>query len=828
MTTPPPTAERSEIHKPWLDPLRWTGLVSAYALLLLVFTLRIYTDLVTDVFAPWFPEVRPGDPSSRGIAIGAWLLIPFVAGQIVTLGWLLSCVRWRAPKDAEHQDSKEAREIVDKTMKQDLSAAGVWRRPIVLWGRVTHPHLVSVFGKAVLLLPAGGTWFFHQYAPTRNYRAAPRDAFRAVLQHELGHLKMWDDLLFGQWYVYFFASALAWLAGVLLLALGRVELTVLLRHTVLLSGLAALGAYVMRRREAYCDSFAVALSGSEEPIRTALDSLNTSRGVHGSPRRWPLLDRLRAHSNPARRLSLLEGRGRPFVAVSRWDFALIAFYFVFIPSTPFASLGVEEAGRLGEAFGLGIDVVVKMAVDVLVVLVIAGATLAREGRAPVFRELAAATLIAIAIRWLVGLFGSVGISIALVGHSLVRALTSGLFVSVFMAMVFLVSRLCRRFLLERREPVHQRLRWTAALIAAFFPIFGAVLGLLMSMKFAENLTSAIPIACQPDPDSPAGVSGSDFGLLVLFVIVLGGAGFTVALLLGALGGPKPVPIKCPSCGHSIPVPAPFACPACHYLLRSDVGFVPGDTPKPRGPDRSRRAMLVLAAAALFVLVMKMLDPSSSSFESIRASALRSLGPVRLNAMCFDVSNAAPRTRNMDGRVEVTESWRWLEESKQNSLGDARVSVLFQPRDPTWLRQASACDFVDHVFKDDHLVRPLPNNTTVYIDQAAECVFYDITGKRWAYHARIHTLRCDRQAMTVVRLPYTESDETESDERPKLVAHGVARSASLDPALFDDDGQCAALISSVAPGSLWALLGLTALASALALAFWLRWRRHRPT
>ncbi|WP_437992788.1 M48 family metalloprotease [Sorangium sp. So ce145] len=820
MRTSPPTAERSESHKPWLDPLRWTGLVSAYALLLLVFTLRIYTDLVTDVFAPWFPEVRPGDPSSRSIAIGAWLLIPFVVGQIVTLVWLLAYVRWRAPKRLE---SDEAREIVDATMKRDLSAAGVWRRPIVLWGRVTHPHLVSVFGKAVLLLPAGGTWFFHQYAPTRNDRARPRDAFRAVLQHELGHLKMWDDLLFGQWYVYSLASAAAWLAGVLLLALGRVELTVLLRHTVLLGGLAALGAYVMRRREAYCDSFAVALSGSEEPIRTALDSLNTSRDVHGSPRRWPLLDRLRAHSNPARRLSLLEGRGRPFVAVSTWDFALIAFFYLFIRGTPFASLSFPEAGRLGEALGPSLDVVVQMAVDVLVVLVIAGATLAREGRPPIFRELAAATLTAVAIYWLVDLFGSVGISIALVGDSLVRALRSGLFVSVFMAMVFLVSRLCRRFLLEHREPVHQRLRWTAALIAAFFPIFGAVQGLLMSMGLAENSTSAIQIACQPDPDSPAGISGSVFGLLVVFVNVLGVAGFTVALLRGALGGPKPELSKCQSCGHSIPVPAPFACPACHYLLRSDVGFMPGHTPKPRGSDRSRRAMLVLAAAALFVLVMKMLEAPSSSFESTRASVLRRLGPAQLNAMCFDVRDADPQRSELDDGVVVTESWRWREPSKQASLGDARVSVLSQPRDPTWLRQASACDFVDRVFKDDHLARPFPNNTTVYIEQAAECVFDDIAGKRWAYHARIHPLRCDRQAMTVVRIPYTGSDDTGSDPRARAVVHAVARSAR-----FDGDAQCPALISSVASGSLWALLGLTALASTLALAFWLRLRRHRLT
>jgi hypothetical protein len=360
----------SHLHGPtgsaWLDPVRWSWLVRSYGLFLVVTTLAAYMSVVIEIMAPWLPPDRREEP--RGLTLLVWLLLPLMLSQAFGALWMVLVARVRAP------DESPTLALAREAIALAGAAGGRLRSPRVLTGDVADPRLISVLGIPFLILPSHGIdIFYHALGEEEG-----KQAFRAVIVHEMGHALLWDDLLFVPSFVYLASGFALDLFGFGLAFSHRLDWSVPITHVVLLSGLALLAGYVIRRREAFSDAFSAVTLKTERPIRSALEALqNLRRHRFASP--------LAPHFEPARRLAWLDGRGRPFLDMSAADLGILALVNLTVGTSPFTKISIPSTvGHIIVGFGDGFS---EIACTAFSVLVVAGMMIGREGRLPLRREL---------------------------------------------------------------------------------------------------------------------------------------------------------------------------------------------------------------------------------------------------------------------------------------------------------------------------------------------------------------------------------------------------------------------------------------------------------
>src|SRR5439155_15214018 len=124
----------------------------------------------------------------------------------------------------------------------------------------------------------------------------------------------WDDILFFPSMTYLLCGGVVEMLGWWSVATRRLAFRVAFGHALALGVVLILGLYLVRRREAFADAFAVATGGTEEPVRLALQTTAASR---------PGSAFLRTHFDARRRLAWLEQAGRPFLDATRTDLCLL-------------------------------------------------------------------------------------------------------------------------------------------------------------------------------------------------------------------------------------------------------------------------------------------------------------------------------------------------------------------------------------------------------------------------------------------------------------------------------------------------------------------------
>ncbi len=238
--------------------------------------------------------------------------------------------------------------------------------------------LCSVWVRPLLVLPRQGLAYFEHFLGDADA------AFEAVIGHEMGHLESWDHVLFLPWFCYLVGALIpvATLTSIALVT-GN-ESSFSLGRLLILALLGFMGFYVMRRREAYCDAYAVVLAKSEVPCRRALQAL-----AHGS-----LSSCLPgSHFHAGERLKLLAERGRAFLKLSGVDLVLFALIYRH-PSGLVDSYLNVGALRPPASPVTGIP---ELFMNFLAVLALAGRAVAERGAPPKRRHLVLAFGLAVLI-----------------------------------------------------------------------------------------------------------------------------------------------------------------------------------------------------------------------------------------------------------------------------------------------------------------------------------------------------------------------------------------------------------------------------------------------
>jgi Zn-dependent protease with chaperone function len=373
------TVAKGAASVPWLDPRRWSALIRAHGLFLAFATLAEYGLVVAVVFGPWLPTPRQAEDLgvSLPLAYLATFALPFAVSQVLSGAWLLFVARPRRPLSEERTHSLAL---------EALAAAGTslrgYRRPVVLMGRVSQPHVLSILGRPYLVLPEGGLTL---YSHLLGAEADP--AFRAAVAHEAGHLKSADDLLFLPWSTYMAALFLFCLVGVLRVAGGTLSWTLMVSHLISVGLLVPLGLYAIRRREAYADSVAVTAFRAVAPVRAALATVPAN--AHGRLLSW-----LATHFDANQRGEWISGAGRPFLALSRRDLILVALIYFTLDISPFSMLASGGGGAQFE-LAIWLGELTKFLMVLLFVLTLAGASLARRGAPVPFVDAAIAATICV-------------------------------------------------------------------------------------------------------------------------------------------------------------------------------------------------------------------------------------------------------------------------------------------------------------------------------------------------------------------------------------------------------------------------------------------------
>lgn len=348
----------------WIDPRRWAALVRAYALFLVVTTIREYNATWHTILTAWLPD--PGGAADMRILLQSakvgLFFVPFVASQLLTALWLLS-VRPRPPRADERSF-----QIALETWKEIQAHPKRFRSPWILVGAVAQPHLVSVLGKPFLILPRQGLAYYeHQLGPDAE------SAFRSVIAHEAGHLESWDDLLYFPWFAYTITGFAFCAVGLYLGLIGRLAFSQTFNHILILGGLALLGFYVVRRREAYSDSFSVVSLRSVEATERALQAL----GRESAGKKHGVGD---THFDVRTRLELLKQRGKPFLDMSSVDLLVAGVIYFYITSSPTPVSELSSGSSFLMALTLWLNDMASCALWFLLVLMIGGLSLARGGQ----------------------------------------------------------------------------------------------------------------------------------------------------------------------------------------------------------------------------------------------------------------------------------------------------------------------------------------------------------------------------------------------------------------------------------------------------------------
>ena len=416
----------------WIDPRAWASLVRAYALFLTLATANEYNKIVTEIAGPWI--VSAGETAKAGIGEGSTriglFLLPFLFSQLATAFWLLLRVQ-------PHQASSDNRDAVllatDVLRSSGVPASG-YRGPKILVGRVAQPALVSLAGRPLLLLPRRGLAYFRHYLEERG-----DGAFQAAICHELGHLASWDDLFFVPWLCYITAGLIG--CGVLGLSQGQI-LQPVVSHVFMLAALLIFSLYVIRRREAYADSYSVLMIGAVHPCQAAISAIRRSPAQVVS---W-----LGTHFNASRRLSLLNSRGRALIQISGIDLVLIACMYFNLSIDPLSL--VKPVGAMGAALTTLLQQLGQLSLEFLMLLMISGCAVVNEGKIPRRRYLAGAALFCLSVMGVFDLlwaheFSSLFTGVISIGWSVKVVFGTASFVLVF--------RLMFRWAVEQIRPLQK-------------------------------------------------------------------------------------------------------------------------------------------------------------------------------------------------------------------------------------------------------------------------------------------------------------------------------------------------------------------------------------
>jgi Zn-dependent protease with chaperone function len=512
--------------RPWIDTVKWSWLVKSYGLTLALVTFVEYSNLLGEVLGPWLPN------SVGGLRIAGalpWLVLPLLISQLVTTIWLVAVVRIARPPD-EPQVAIAAQAIARHFARPS------WRTPRIVVGRVAQPQLTSVLGMPLLILPRSGLALWdHQFGPKRS-----PDVFAAIIHHEIAHVMAWDDLLFVPWFTYTTCALGIWLAGLVLSISGRFDPFALLGHLVLLVGIGLLGYYVVRRREAHADAFAVVTQGTDDHVRSALSVLAHPVGHH------------RFHFRPRERNEWLSSHGRRFLDLDRIDLGLLAMITIVVQE-PFSDLFQNGALKIATNW------LTESAVEVLVILTVAGMAIARNGQIPAWRDFAvtsAVCALGVACYEALTAFMPNMVSVAAVFSSL----TVGFTVNVvnLWILIVVVTRWTEGVFAAVAPPVRAHLIY----LPIIYVLGKSIVERLGKMGFAARTEHG------PFRDSPLD-----------FMILLGtyfGAGLLAhGLLLLAIYAWSRRAIRvnrttCEVCASEVRTPIALACPRCGAALNREA------------------------------------------------------------------------------------------------------------------------------------------------------------------------------------------------------------------------------------------------------------------
>jgi hypothetical protein len=520
----------------WIDPRRWAALVRAYALFLVVATVAEYNKVWHLVLAPWLPTPKEATDAGmllQPVMVGLFLL-PLALSQLITACWLLLVVRPRAPATVERV-SVIATEVVATVWQGQRR----YRSPLILVGAVAQPQLVSILGKPFLLLPRQGLALFeHQLG------ADAEPAFRSVIAHEMGHLESWDDLLFFPWFAYVFCGLGFCGIGLYLSLVGRFALSLVISHAGVMAALASLGFYVVRRREAYSDSFSV----------VSLESLEATQ------------------------LRLLAEHGRPFLDMSRVDLGLAAF--IFFNFSTRATSDLAAGGGFFWATTMWLDDMTHFTILFLFLLMIGGLALAREGRPPRMLDLALAGALCMTSSQAFRFFSEGVFNLLHIGMVLLTLLGSLLVAVVpFTIALRVLSRWAVAILGRPIGDPRERLVWGALGVASAFTVLEKIYDLGSALVFRPMMGSVQknPFAFSNAPLSDQLATFLPIMLLVALLwssqILLG-----IGIALWAIVRSRSIHLPpCASCGlDTSPLrrerPLLVACPRCQATLRHDLVF----------------------------------------------------------------------------------------------------------------------------------------------------------------------------------------------------------------------------------------------------------------
>jgi Zn-dependent protease with chaperone function len=464
----------------WIDPRCWATLVRAYALFLVIATIAEYGKAAHLVLSPWIPSPREAEESAIFLRIAylGLFLSPFLMSQCLIAAWVASVAGAGKFSASVPRAVGIASELVS-------ARGGAWRRPKVVVGGVAQPVLVSLFAKPILVLPRQGIDYFRYHLD-----AGAETAFRSVILHELGHLESWDDILFLPWFCYGGAAAAICAFGAVLAFERRLDSFQLLGNAVVLAALFVLGFYVVRRREAYSDAYAVVSTRTTEGLRLALSAVAQEGGRARAA--------MNTHFDAARRLNALAERGRSFVDMSRVDIGIFAFMYFGLDTEPLREMA--HGGGMMWVAGMWLDAFANFVLLVLMLLVFGGLTIARQGRPPRVRELAPAAVICLLGLALLkffsgGIFNLLHIGMALSGAAL--ELVIG--VPFFILGGRVLSRWMLGMLLPRRAMPAEHLLWSVLLVVAPFTVISSVLEQVLyrsmgSLNDIRHLSKLIDLA----------------------------------------------------------------------------------------------------------------------------------------------------------------------------------------------------------------------------------------------------------------------------------------------------------------------------------------------
>jgi hypothetical protein len=431
---------------------------------------------------------------------------------------------------------------------------------------VAQPHLVSVLGKPFLILPRQGLAYFeHQLGPDAE------SAFRSVIAHEVGHLESWDDLLYFPWFAYTIAGFAFCAVGLYLGVIGRLAFSQTFNHILILGGLALLGFYVVRRREAYSDSFSVVSLRSVEATERALQALGGESA--GKKHGWG-----DTHFDVKTRLELLKQRGKPFLDMSSIDLGVAAFIYFNLSSNPLSNLA--SGGGPFWALTLWLDGMTSLGLGLLLLLMIGGLSLARGGQPVGLFELGTAGFLCLLSRQIsqflaAGAFNFFQVIMFILTTFMILIMSLIPFVLIFRTLNLWATAILGRPGGDPRE----RLTWGALGIVAGFTVLGVFseqgLYLVTRRITSGGLESLKSLANAPTMEQVWFMLPLFLVVLVLWISQIGW-GLLIAGWSWIKSRSLPA-LTCPRCGgstgsHGKNPRIVVTCPHCGATLRPDLVF----------------------------------------------------------------------------------------------------------------------------------------------------------------------------------------------------------------------------------------------------------------